>query len=194
MGTKKFKVIIPVAIIFLVIVIALGSVISGYNKAVQMREDVDGYYAQIMNRIQERHDKMGQLVAAVEGLQEYATDVYLMITEARTAYASASSMEEYIQADSLEATALSNFLVVVESNPDVTPTPAYVAYMDEVAATENSLSVARRDYNEAVRYYNAEVRKFPLVLYVNMFGFEKELEYWQLPDGAQEIPIVTFGD
>lgn len=197
MDLKKLKVIIPVAVVVLVLVIIAGTMISSYNSTVDMREDVDANYAQIVNRLQQRHDKMEQIISAVEGLQDNSEDLYTLITEARAAYAkanSSNSSEDYIEADSLEAQVLSGLLVVIEDNPDFSASGAYYAYINEASAAENTLAVARRDYNEAVREYNAEVKKFPRVLYIGMFGFEKSLAYWQLPDGAGEIPLVDFTD
>lgn len=192
MDAKKLKILIPLIVVLLIIVIIVGTIIASYNSTVQMRENIDSDYAQVINRIQQRHDKMEQIISAVEGLQEHATDIYKMITDARTAYSEAKDIDGYIEADSMDAKALNNLLVVVESNPSITATSAYYAYIDEASAMENALAIARKDYNDSVRIYNTEVKKFPKVLYIGMFGFEKEMEYWQLADGAGEIPLVNY--
>lgn len=194
MKLKKLIVIIPVAIILLLIIIVGSTIIASYNSTVDMRENIDGSYAQVTNRLQQRHDKMEQIIAAVEGLQDHAEDLYDLIMEARKAYANAKDTDGFIQSDSLDAEVLSRLLVIVEDNPDISATSAYYAYIDEASAMENALAIARKDFNDAVRIYNAEVKKFPKVLYLKMFGFEKEMSYWQLPDGAGEIPLVDFAD
>ncbi|HPG42829.1 MAG TPA: LemA family protein [Acholeplasmataceae bacterium] len=120
--------------------------------------------------------------------------MYNAITAARTAYASAQSMDDLIAADAAEALAFSDLLVVVEDNPNITATGGYYALIDEISSMESALSVARRDYNEAVQDYNAAVRRFPRVLYASLFGFEKEVEYWKMNDGADEVPVIDFND
>jgi len=51
--------------------------------------------------------------------------------------------------------------------------------------------VERRKYNEAVRSYNAYIRKFPQLLYSGAFGFEKK-PYFEAQEGAEEAPKVEF--
>lgn len=194
MKQKRLLVLIPVAIVLLLIIIVGSTILASYNSTVEMREDVDGNYAQVTNRLQQRHDKMEQIISAVQGLQDHAEDLYALITEARAAYSAAKDTDGYIQSDATDAEVLSRLLVVVEDNPDISASSAYYAYIDEVSAIENALTVARKDYNDSVRKYNAAVKKFPRVLYLKMFGFEKELSYWQLPDGAGDIPLVNFAD
>lgn len=181
--------------IFGFIVVLLGiMLITGYNGLVTLDTNIDGKYAQIENRLQERHDKIGQVLGAVSGLQEHAETIYNAITAARAAYASASTMEELIEADTAEAIAFTDLLVVVEDNPLITATGGYYALIDEISSMESALSVARRDYNEAVQDYNASVRRFPRVLYASLFGFEREVDYWKMNDGADEVPVIDFND
>jgi LemA protein len=85
-------------------------------------------------------------------------------------------------------------LVAVEDNPLITATSGYNSLIDEISSTESALSVARRDYNLAVADYNAGVRKFPAVLYAGIFGFEREAVYWKMNEGADEVPVIDFGD
>ncbi len=184
---------IPLAIILIIIVALVAVVWGSYNGTVDMRESVDAKESEVENRLQQRHDKMEQLINAVEGMQDHAEDIYEMITEARAAYARAQtsgSAEDYIEADALET----SVLLAMEDNPYISATDAYLTYMDEVSAMENTLAVARRDYNEAVRKYNTAVKKFPRVLYIGIFGFEKELPYWEVDDDASEVPLADFTD
>lgn len=190
---KKALKFIPLAIV-IILVIAIGaSIWSSYNGTVELRQTVDSKEAEVQNRLQQRHDKMEQLISAIDGLQDHAEDIYTMITAARTAYAKATASgdtEDYIAADTLETSVLLAF----EDNPYITATQAYLSYMDEVSAMENTLAVARRDYNNAVQEYNTEVKKFPKVIYLKMFGFEKELPYWSVDANAADLPLADLSD
>jgi LemA protein len=168
------------------------SLITGYNGLVDMDENIDAKYAQVENRLQERYDKIGQVLGAVNGLQQHAETIYNAITAARAAYAAAASMEDLIEADAAQAVAFTQVLLVVEDNPNITATVGYVALIDEISSIESALSVARRDYNEAVQAYNSAVRRFPRVLYASLFGFERNQAYWKLGDGADEVPVIVF--
>lgn len=192
---KALLIVIGVLAVF-VVVIGI-SLITGYNSLVDVDEDISAKYAQIENRLQERHDKIGQIIAAVDGLQAHAEEIYNAITAARQAYADAilsGDMDALIAADAGEAIALTQVLAVVEDNPLISATGGYYALIDEISSMESALSIARRDYNEAVQDYNVAVRKFPKVLYASLFGFEKEMPYWKINDGADEVPVIDFGE
>lgn len=186
------------SIVFAVIVVLVSiigiTLIAGYNGLVDMDETIDQTYSQIEIRLQERHDKIGQIVATVSGLQEHAEAIYTAITEARAAYAGAESLEDLVAADAAEAVAFTNLLVVVEDNPNITAGAGFYALIDEISSMESALSVARRDYNTAVQTYNAAVRRFPRVLYASMFGFDASYPYWKMNDGADDVPTIDFTD
>ena len=193
MPTKVRSITILGLIGLLLILIAI-IMITTYNNLVDLDEDIHGKYSQIENRLQERSDKINQIVASVSGLQEHAESIYNAITSARQAYQSAQTMEELIAADAAQALAFSNFLVVVEDNPNITATSAYNELIYEISMMESTLSVARRDYNLSVQDYNASVRRFPRLFFANLFGFEKSYEYWKINDGADEVPAIDFND
>ena len=136
-------------------------------------------------------------MGTIEGLQEHAETIYNAIVAARQAYADAiasGDMDAIIEADAAEAVALTDVLLVVEDNPLITAISGYQALIDDIESLESALAVARRDYNEAVQAFNTKARRFPTVLFVTAFGFEKQLEYWKLNDGADEVPVIDFGD
>lgn len=175
----------------LVLIFAL-SLAGGYNNLVNLDEGINGAYSEIENRLQERNDKIGQLIGVVQGLHTYGLEVYEAITDAREAYANADTIEELIEADAATAISMNQFLVVVEQNPVITPAAAYIALKDEISSMESMLSIARRDYNESVEDYNATVRRFPTVLFASMFGFQTAAAYWRMNDGADEVPVIDI--
>ncbi len=181
------------------VVVAVFSIITifSYNHLVNMDEDVSLYYSQIDNRLQERHDKIGQILAVVNGLQEHAETIYNAITAARTAYAeakAANDIDGMIEADALEAVAFTDVLIAIEDNPLITAESGFQSLIYEISGMESALSQARKDYNEAVADYNRGVRKFPSVIFANLFGFESERDYWKMNEGADEVPEIDFGD
>lgn len=189
------KVMLGVAILLVLIVTVFGiGMIVGYNKLVEQDETISAAQSQIEIRLQQRHDTLGSMIAAVNGLQAHAETIYNMITAAREAYANAKSsgnIEDMIEADAGEASALASLIAEVEDNPLISATSAYQDLLDSIYSLESSLAVARRDYNSAVLEYNTSVRKFPRVLYAGIFGFEKNMPYWKMNEGADEIPQIV---
>lgn len=188
---------IALVVVALLVVIVGGSLIGGYNALVDRDIAVDEAFTTIDGRLQQRYDTIGQMVGAIEGLQEQQSAIYEMITDARTQYLNAKQsgdVEALVEADAAQAEAMMQLLAIVETNPEGLNVGAlYYTLMDTIASLENQLFVARRDYNEAVADYNASTRRFPSVLYAQMFGFERELPYWRLSDGAGEVPVIDIG-
>ena len=67
-----------------------------------------------------------------------------------------------------------------------------MALQDQQAESENRISVARRDYNEAVRIYNSYVRQFPQAVTARVIGADRK-EPYEAPAGSEEAPVVDFG-
>jgi len=180
-----------------ILVIMVISVIVGYNSLVDSDEGVDKAQSEVVNRLNQRQDLMGQLIPTVEGLQEHAEAIYDKIVEARKAYADsvdAGDVEGMIEADTLQVEAITQLLIVIEDNPNIHATSAFLGLMDNISAMESALAQARRDYNTSVGNYNTSVRKFPKVLYASLFGFESEKPYWKMNNGADEIPQIDFSN
>ena len=64
--------------------------------------------------------------------------------------------------------------------------------MDSLEGTENRIAVERMRYNETVQDYNTTVRRFPTVLFVGAFGFDKEKTLFEAVKGAEAAPKVKF--
>ena len=65
--------------------------------------------------------------------------------------------------------ALGRLIAVSENYPDLKSNQNFLALQSQLEGTENRIAVARRDYIEAVRLYNTELRTFPGVLWANTF-------------------------
>jgi LemA protein len=59
--------------------------------------------------------------------------------------------------------------------------------MDELAGTQNRITVARGNYIEAIGNYNRAVQTFP----GSMFG-QSPKQYYQGSEGNENPPVVNF--
>jgi LemA protein len=59
---------------------------------------------------------------------------------------------------------------------------------DEMAGTENRITVARRRYNEAVAAYNQKAGSFPTALARSLLGFPASKPYFRATPDAQRTP------
>ena len=191
---KKMSTGVVVLIAVLAIIVIIGvSLVGGYNGIAAARENVDTQQAAIHTQLQRRADLIPNLVNTVKGLAAQEQSVIDSVTEARAQLAGAQGMgmEELAAANDNLSSALSRLLMVVENYPEIQSSQGYISLMDELAGTENRISVARNDYNDAVKSYNSRIITFPNRLVAGMFGFEKA-EYFTAPESAQSAPDVNF--
>ncbi|WP_374725441.1 LemA family protein [Neobacillus drentensis] len=181
-----------IGIIVAVIVIFGAMIISSYNSFVNVEENVDQSYAQIENQLQRRLDLIPNLVNTVKGFASHEKEVIASISDARARLAGANTPNEQATANSELSGALSRLLVVVENYPDLKANQQFTQLMDELAGTENRISVARKDYNDQVAVYNKKIKSFPGAMIAGITGFD-EKEYFKADPSAQEAPKVDFG-
>ncbi len=182
--------IILIAVIAVIAIIAF-SCVGTYNSLVAQRENVDTQYSAIDTQLQRRIDLIPNIVNTVKGYAAHESEVFGAVSDARARLAGASTKEEAAEADSELTSAVSRLLMIAENYPDLKADTQFTALTDELAGTENRIAVARKDYNDAAKTYNTQIKTFPKVIIANLFGFEKA-EYFEAADGAKSAPQVNF--
>ncbi|WHY86927.1 LemA family protein [Neobacillus novalis] len=181
-----------IGIVIAVIVVFGLMFMSSYNNFVNSEENVNQSYAQIENQLQRRLDLIPNLVNTVKGYAAHEKEVITSISDARARLAGAKTPGEEATANAELSGALSRLLVVVENYPDLKANQQFAQLMDELAGTENRISVARKDYNDQVAVFNKKVKQFPGAIIARIAGFN-EKEYFKADPKAQEAPQVDFG-
>jgi LemA protein len=183
--------LIPVGIIGAIIfVIAL--VFGGtYNSLNTKSQAATAQWAQVQTQYQRRMDLIPNLVESTKGFFKQEQAIFDSITRARQAYSGAQSTDQKVAAANEVESALSRLLVIVEQNPQIKSDATVARLMDELAGTENRVSVERKRYNDVVQDYNTMLKSFPTVLIAGMFGY-KEKPYFEAEAGAEQAPKVQF--
>jgi len=175
----------------------------GYNRLVRLRMEVGTGWANIDVQLQRRADLIPNLVETVKGFAAQERTVLEEVTRAR---ASASSiqltpealndpkaLERFQAAQSQLSGALSRLLVTVERYPELKSSQNFLALQSQLEGTENRISVARRDYNEAVRDYNTSLRTFPTIIWAKtIHGGSKPMQLFQASAQASRDWFILF--
>ncbi|CFW97891.1 LemA [Syntrophomonas zehnderi OL-4] len=178
-------------IVMAVLAIVLIAGVSMYNGMISTNEAIDSKWSQVENQLQRRSDLIPNLVATTKGYAAQEREIFTQVAEARSKLAGANTVGEKAQADAELSDALSRLLVVVERYPELKSDANFRQLADELAGTENRLTVARKDYNDAVQAYNTRIKRFPSNMVANMAGFTAR-EYFKAAEGTQEVPQVQF--
>jgi LemA protein len=172
----------------------------GYNKMVEMDEQVTSQWAQVENVYQRRADLIPNLVNTVKGYAAHESETLEGVIEARSKATSINidpknltpeTIQQFNQAQEGLSSALSRLMVVVESYPDLKANQNFLDLQAQLEGTENRITVERQKFNQTTQTYNAYIRKFPQVIYSGWFGFEKKT-YFEAQQGAEKAPEVQF--
>jgi LemA protein len=177
-----------IVVVAIIIVVALTGI---YNSLVTKSQAIDAQWAQVETQYQRRFDLIPNLVNAVKGVMKQEQAVFLAIADARTKYGGATTVDAKAAAAGQMETALGRLLAIVENYPELKSSQNVTTLMDELAGTENRISVERGRYNTLVRDYNTQIKTFPTNMLAGMFGFT-EKAYFQSVTGANQAPKVEF--
>lgn len=165
-----------------------------YNRFVRLRGVVSTAWSQVETQYQRRIDLIPNLVATVKGAANFEQSTFVQVTEARSAWAQAKAIgdrsQEIAAAGSFDS-AFSKLLVTVEAYPQLQATQAYRDLMTQLEGTENRVSVARKDYNDAVFSYNVAIQSFPGLIAAHVLGFTSQVPF-TASAGAENAPAVDF--
>ena len=171
-----------------------------YNDLVEEQEEVNQAWSEVENQYQRRMDLIPNLVNTVKGYAAHEENTLTQVVEARSNASSITIQAEDLSEENLAkfqaaqdelSRGLGRLMAVAESYPDLKANQNFQELQAQLEGTENRIAVARRNYNEEAQEYNAEIRKFPTLIYAGWFGFEKK-PYFQAATGADKAPTVEF--
>ena len=172
----------------------------GYNRMVELEENIDARWAQVENVYQRRADLIPNLVNTVKGYADHESETLESVVEARSKATSINlsadelteeNMQKFQQAQEGLSSTLSRLMMIQERYPDLKANQNFRDLQAQLEGTENRISVERRKFNEATRQYNTYIKQFPRNFIADMFGFERK-PYFESDEGADEVPEVEF--
>jgi LemA protein len=195
MFRPRFAIVAPVA------ALALGG--CGVNTIPTAEEAAKARWADVQNEYQRRSDLIPNLVSTVKGYAKQEQDVLVKVTQARAAAGSVTlsadqlsdpeAVRRFSQAQGQLSSALVPFRQLQESYPDLKSNANFMALQSQLEGTENRITIARRDYNEAVQAYNTRIRTFPDAIGAKVFyGAKPMVPFEATTPNAQTAPTVTF--
>lgn len=186
---KTLLVVIGVsAFIVLIIVVWF---IGTYNSLISADQRVNEQWSQVENQYQRRADLIPNLVEIVKGYAKHEATVFEEVTKARSQWASAKTPDEKMKAAGDIDSALSRLMMVVENYPQLKASDSFVALQSQLEGTENRVTVARMDYNTAVREYNVKIKRIPTSIVAGIYGYDDK-PFFEAEKGAEKAPKVNF--
>jgi LemA protein len=187
------------------LVIVCGGVLlagCGYNTIPTLEEQAKARWSDVQNQYQRRADLIPNLVATVQGYAKQEKDVLTAVIEARakatqikidaSQLTDPEKLKQFQDAQNQLTGALGRLLALQENYPDLKSNANFLALQSQLEGTENRIAVSRRDYIEAVRAYNTEIRTFPSVIWAKTVFGSKPMAEFAANESAQTPPQVKF--
>lgn len=172
----------------------------GFNSVPAAQEEVKAKWANVQAQYQRRASLIGNLVAVVKRAAEQEQETLTRVTEARARATSIqlnaddlsdpAKVATFQQAQGALSQSLGRLLATVEAYPDIKSNQNFLELQSQIEGTENRITVAITDYNEAVRAYNTRVRTFPDMIGATLRGAEPMTPYVATSPGAENAPDV----
>lgn len=161
-------------IILIIVVLLILFIISVYNSLVTLRQRVKNAFGQMDVQLQRRFDLIPNLVETVKGYMTHESDTLAKVTELRTAWAGAKTVDEKAKLDNELSNTLKTIMAVAEAYPDLKANQNFESLQNELTETENKISYSRQFYNDTVTKYNTKLELFPSNIVAGMFHFTAE--------------------
>ena len=191
---RRFGLLAPLA--------ALSLAGCGLNSVPTAEENVNAKWGQVQSEYQRRADLIPNLVETVKGYAKQESSVLIAVTQARAdagrVQLSASDLDDpakvraFNDAQGRLTQAIIPLQRLQEAYPELKSNQNFLTLQSQIEGTENSIIVARKDYNEAVQAYNTRIRTFPDAIGAKIFYGAKPKVPFEAAAGAQTAPKVDF--
>jgi len=175
----------------------------GINNIPSYEEQAKAAWSDVLNQYQRRADLVPNLVETVKGFAAQEREVLTEVVEARAkatqtqlpaeALTDPEAFRRFQEAQGQLTGALGRLLVVVERYPELKSGENFRTLQSQLEGTENRIAVARRDYIQAVRQYNTELRTIPGRWWRALMYPEAEvMQTFTVADEKTQNPQVRF--
>ena len=181
-------------IFLIILVVVIAFVIFTYNDLVSAKHKVKNAWSQIDVQLQRRFDLIPNFVETVKGYMAHEKDTLTKVTELRTSWANATSVDEKAKLNNQLSDSLKTIMAVSENYPDLKANQNFLEMQEELRSTENKISFSRQFYNDSVTMYNTKLEVFPSNIIANMFNFKAEELFKTESEEARRNVKVDFSE
>ncbi|RIY33138.1 LemA family protein [Psittacicella hinzii] len=197
--SKKFIILILLAVVVLFGVVKS---VSTYNVLSKSQQQVNLALAEVETQYQRRYDLIPNLVNTIKAQSNFEQKTLTDVINARAQATSVKlnvedlteeKLAQLQQAQNGLSQALSRLLMVTENYPTLQTNESFLSFQAQLEGIENRVAFARSEYNKYVLAFNTDLKTFPNNIFGRLLGF-KVIPYFQSVNGAQNAPVVDFGN
>lgn len=163
-----------------------------FNKLVGLRQMAHNGWSDIEVQLKRRADLIPRLVETVKGYAAHERGVFDDVIRARNAALSAGDdIGARGSAESAVTRGTSRLFALAEDYPELKANENFLDLQNDLSDTEDTIEMARRFYNGAVREMNTAIESVPSNLIARPFGFTQK-PYFEISDADAVVPSIEF--
>jgi LemA protein len=136
-------------------------VVTIFNGLVTLKNDIDKAWANIDIMLKQRHDELPKLLDVCKGYMDFERDTFQKVTQARSMYHQAVSVDQKAQADQSMTSALRGFFAVAENYPELKANNNFMQLQKRITELESQIADRREFYNDSVNTFNIRIQQMP---------------------------------
>jgi len=167
-------------------------VVTIFNGLIALKNDIAKAWANIDILLKQRHDELSKLLDVCKGYMDYERDTLQKITQARSLYQQAVSVDQKAQADQSMTSALRGFFAVAENYPQLKANDNFMRLQGRITDLESQIADRREFYNDSVNTFNIRIQQMPDT-FVASFMKLTPSPMFQVEEADKADVPMTFG-
>ncbi|MBS1609988.1 MAG: LemA family protein [Bacteroidetes bacterium] len=162
------------------------------NSMATAETDIKGKWGLVQTQYNRKAKLYENVVNTIKGAARNEDTTLIKIVQMRSrvpAINENSTPQEVAEADKqLNAIGRSALNINIEAYPTLQATGLYKDLQSQIEGTENRVTVALNDWNNAITSYNTQIVRFPGNIIASLFGY-KQKDNYVAPPGSEDTKI-----
>jgi LemA protein len=166
-------------------------VVTIFNGLIALKNDIAKAWSNIDILLKQRHDELSKLLDVCKGYMDYERDTLQKITQARSLYQQAVSVDQKAQADQSMTSALRGFFAVAENYPQLKANDNFMRLQTRIIELESEIADRREFYNDSVNTFNIRIQQMPDTFVASFMSLTRQ-PMFKVEEGDKADVPMTF--
>ena len=185
--------LIPLLLFLFVVGGAVAYVVTLYNGLISVKNNVDKAWANIDVLLKQRHDELPNLVEVCKGYMKYEQDTFQKITQARSAYSQATTVDQKAEASATLTSAVGRLIATAENYPELQANNNFMQLQSRITDLESQIADRREFYNDSVNTFNIRIQEMPDAILAGTMGLTPR-QMFHVAEADKAPVTVSFAD
>jgi LemA protein len=160
-----------------------------YNGLVRLKNNIKKSLGNIDVLLKQRGAELPKLLGVCKGYMKHERGTLEAVTNARTAWSKAKTIEQKAAADNQITGALKTLFAVAENYPNLKANENFQHLQTRVTGLENEIADRREFYNDSVNQFNIRIQSIPDVFVAKILGYTAQPFFKATAEEKKDVEI-----